>query len=358
MSDLRTAEVGAVQTIEFRAMGTQVLAAVASDSPEAASILAEVPAWFEAWEQVFSHYRENSELSLLNRAGGSVPVIVSEALWDVLQSALQVARYTGGLVSPTALDPMDTSSYVVSSEAAPRGIFTAPPTTRVHLGSWFSDGSHANRAVRRPSGSVDTGGSALTNWREIKLFPDGRSVQLPRGVGINFGSTGKGWAADKAADRLAKYGPSLVNVGGAISISGPVDGEGAGWPVGIDLPAVHLPGLSHYPSTVMLSIRTGGVATSGRDVRQWQPGDDLAHYIIDPRTGSPADTDIIAATTVAPSACAAEMASRVALLLGSSKGIEWLDDRPPLAGLLLLETGKVAYGSRMGDHLGSVDNRD
>src|SRR5438046_7556462 len=100
MADQATHIEEGLQRIEFRAMGSQMLAAVESDDPKVGSVLAEVPGWFAGWEQTMSRFKEDSELSRLNGTRGvSAPVPVSYTLWNMLQLALQAADYTGGLVT-------------------------------------------------------------------------------------------------------------------------------------------------------------------------------------------------------------------------------------------------------------------
>src|SRR5918911_1601161 len=110
-----------LQRIEFRAMGSQMLAAVESDDPKAGSDLAEVPGWFAGWEQTLSRFREDSELSRLNGPGGSGPVPVSDTLWNVLKLALEAANHTGGLVTPTVLDALEAAGYVTSFDEMTAG---------------------------------------------------------------------------------------------------------------------------------------------------------------------------------------------------------------------------------------------
>src|SRR5205823_10144570 len=97
----------------------------------------------------------------------------------------------------------------------------------------------------------------------------------------------------------------------------------------------------------------GGVATSGRDYRRWRKDGEWKHHIIDPRTGAPAETDVMSATVVAPTACAAEIGAKMAFLLGSHDGLEWLEERPSLAGLLVLENGQVLRSKRLEDFVWS-----
>ena len=73
MNDVMTVK---IQQIEFRAMGSEMLAAVRSDRPEVAALLEDVPRWFAEWEETLSRFRHESELSRLNRSGSDGPVAV------------------------------------------------------------------------------------------------------------------------------------------------------------------------------------------------------------------------------------------------------------------------------------------
>ena len=95
-----------MQQVEFRAMGCQMLAIVDDDTSETAEVLAEVPFWFEQWEQSLSRFREDSELSDLNRRSG-LAVRVSSVMWQVVRVALDVARQTDGLVVPHMLGALE-----------------------------------------------------------------------------------------------------------------------------------------------------------------------------------------------------------------------------------------------------------
>jgi thiamine biosynthesis lipoprotein len=72
-----------------------------------------------------------------------------------------------------------------------------------------------------------------------------------------------------------------------------------------------------------VSLRRGGVATSGTTARRWATG----HHLIDPRTGTPADTDVAEASVVAADAATAEALSKAAVLLGSKAAPPWLASR-------------------------------
>ncbi len=119
-----------------------------------------------------------------------------------------------------------------------------------------------------------------------------------------------------------------------MAVSGPL-GDGQPWAIGVADPR------PPERELALLLLDGGGVATSGRDHRRWLHGGQWNHHLIEPRTGQPARTDVLAATVIAGSASQAEIAAKVALLRGSREGLAWLESRPGLAGLLVLDDGTV-----------------
>ncbi len=299
-----------MEQLAFRAMGSHMLAILDRDGPDAAARLAAVPVWFEAWEQALSRFRPDSELSRLNRAAGQTQP-VSPVFGAVLRAALRAARRTGGLITPTLLTALEAAGYDRSFDDLPAG----------------------DRPARAPAPADPQA------WRGIVYAPRPRVVHVPPAVRLDFGGIAKGWAANQAAARLAAAGPALVDAGGDIAVSGPRRDRQA-WPIGVADPR------APNQDLLMLAIRRGGVATSGRDYRRWQQGGLWRHHILDPRTAQPALTDVISATVVGPTAEAAEVAAKAALILGSREGLAWIEVRPELAALLVLDNDRVVTSRR------------
>jgi FAD:protein FMN transferase len=304
-----------VNRVEFRAMGSQILAVVGGEDPRGEAQLAQVPRWFEGWEERLSRFRPESELSRLNRsAGRAIPV--SQVLWDVIDASLEAARSSCGVVVPTVLEALRAAGYdrtwdEMETPEAELANEEAPP---------------------------------VTDWRRIERNPRAHSVRLPVGTSLDLGGIGKGWAADRAAERLGRVGPALVDAGGDIAVSGPANG-GEPWPIGVADPR------HDGEQVALLKIDAGGVATSGRDYRRWRQGDTWRHHLIDPRTGRPAETDVLAATVVAPSTRLAEAAAKTVAILGSRDGLTWLESRPSLAGLAVLDDGTIVASLRLSSYV-------
>jgi thiamine biosynthesis lipoprotein len=296
---------------EFRAMGSHMMVALDTSSQVAERYLSFVPDWFENWEQALSRFRSDSELSRLNRFDNQ-PVTVSETLWEVFHTAREAEAYTGGLIRPTVLDALLQAGYDRTFQALPN--FGQPTFTNL---------------LELPSPTS-----------VIIVDEAHHTLNLPEGVHLDFGGIAKGWAADKASWRLKKYGPTLVDAGGDITVSGTLL-NGQSWPIGIRDP---FQPDNHFET---LAIKRGGVATSGIDYRRWQQGGIWNHHIIDPRTGLPATTDLMTVTVVAPDAVRAEAAAKAVLILGKAAGLDWLERDPSLAGILVMQTGEIFYSQGM-----------
>lgn len=306
-----------VHRLQFRAMGTDMLVCVDNGAEQPPIELAEVPNWFEEWEQTLSRFRVTSELSQLNRAG-SQPISVSETFWQVFQSALMAEKNTGGLVTPTVADAVREVGYDRD--------FTL-------LAGQTLDPFNSATGFIPPLDDV--------TWDEAT-----RTIYLPEGVRLDFGGIAKGWAAEQVVQRLKHHGPVLMNCGGDIAMSGALL-DGSPWEVGIFKPFDRSSGYIG-----MLYFEKGcGVATSATDRRRWMQGSVLRHHIIDPQTGLPAISDIVSATVVAPTAIEAEAAAKSVLIRGSAAGIEWLEADPNLAALVILNNGQILYSQRIHEYL-------
>jgi thiamine biosynthesis lipoprotein len=282
---------------QFRAMGTTVSLLIpeahAADGAEAVRTL------FADWEQTLSRFLPDSELACLNRHAGE-PVTVGPLLFTVLKAALAAARATSGLYDPTLLQQMIQLGYDRPFDELPA---TMPAATR----------------PQPPGGG----------WRAIQLDPARRCITLPAGVGIDLGGIAKGMAVDAALARLDQMGisPALVNAGGDLAVRGVPAALGQ-WPIAVS-------GRGH---SWVIPFHHGALATSGVAHRRWQQGTYIRHHLVDPRTGAPAQSGLWSVTVAAARCMQAEVAAKVAFLLGPDQGRSFLTTHS-LAGLLVREDG-------------------
>jgi thiamine biosynthesis lipoprotein len=310
---------------EFRAMGCAMAVLLDCETPQAVRAIRQVPDWFEEWEQAFSRFRPDSELNDLNAASG-IPFAASPDLWDVVQAALRAARWTDGLVVPTVRNSLERAGYDRSFDLL-----------------------HTNRSGRQaPTASIDPSGrlDGLSEWRNIRLNENQFTITLPPGVRLDLGGIAKGWSAWQAMLRLEEFGPALVDAGGDIAVSG-LQASGLPWCIDVADP------LQVQERLDQLALDRCGVATSGIDYRRWLQDGAWKHHIIDPRTGEPAQTNLLSVTVIAPDLFQAEAAAKAALILGSQAGQAWLEDQPQLNGLLALPDGRLQYTSDIQPYLWS-----
>jgi thiamine biosynthesis lipoprotein len=288
--------------IAFRAMGSQVNVWLETGE-DGTVILQQVPGWLEDIEAVLSRFRPTSELSYLNRQVGK-RVTVSDIMCTNIAQALMAARLTGGLVTPLVLRALVAAGY--------------------------------DRSFEMLQGTVTgrTEGVPLCDWEGIQLNETARRVWLPDQ--IDLGGTAKGWSAQLVANRLAGYGAALVDLGGDIV------GRGKPWAV-----QLHDPFQPDTPFTT-LTLHDEAVATSGTDYRRWGT---RQHHIIDPRTGIPADTDVVSATVIHPDAVLAETFAKAVLLQGSRAGLSWLAQQPQTAGAVFDREGRVLATENFQTHI-------
>jgi len=260
-----------METRRFRAMGTDIEFLV--DAAEAGEALAAAEEEFHRLEAILSRFRPESELSRLNDLGS---LEAGPELREVVALALEAREKTGGRFDPTVHDAVVSTGYDRSFElVAPDG--EAPST-----------GSSCGGAV-----SVE-----------------GFRIELGAQVRLDFGGIGKGYAAVRAARLLCAAGPALVNAGGDVAV------HGGTWPVGVET----------ADGCLTLELSAGALATSGRDRRRWRRNGRELHHLIDPKTGTSSDSDLLRLTVVASDAVEAEVWAKALYLQGEERALREADE--------------------------------
>ncbi len=170
----------------------------------------------------------------------------------------------------------------------------------------------------------------MPDWRRVVVDPTRHTISLPKGMGLDLGGIAKGWAVDQAISLLAGRGEALVDAGGDMRSSGAPGGTP--WPVAIE------DAFNPARPGPVLGLSQGAVATSSIGGRHWQRDGESRHHLIDPRTGRPSDSDLHTVTVLAPTTVQAEVAAKVALILGSKAGKRHLEAQG-LSGLLVERDG-------------------
>lgn len=239
-------------------------------------------------ESAWSRFVETSDISRLNHNTGQ-PLKVAPTTVKLVETMLEAWRMTGGLFDPSVLPALLEAGYVTSI-SDPTGYTSLPcRECSAHLDSFSF-------------GHVTLDGDCL--------------VTLPAGIAIDAGGLGKGLAADLVVAELLARGAAgaLVSIGGDLAAAGrPPEAEG--WRLDIEDP------FRADQTVSQISFSGGGVATSSTRSRRWIHNNSEQHHVIDPRTDTPSESDLVAVTVIAPCGWQAE-AHATALLLGGAIGFD------------------------------------
>jgi FAD:protein FMN transferase len=275
---------------DWRALGSGVRLLV--QDGDLAAARAAVELLLDEVDRTYSRFRDDSELTAVNRAGGRTSRI-SPLLARALGGAMEAARRSDGAVDPTVGRAMRVIGYDADFD------LVAGSTRALQL-----------RVAPVPG------------WSAVSFDAQDRTLRIPRDVELDLGSTGKGLAADLAAEAgLAAAGDGagvLVSLGGDIATAGRA--PAGGWRI---LVAEDSATPSDGEGEVV-AITGGAIATSSTTVRRWRSSEGVTiHHIVDPRTGLTAETPWRTATVAAATCEAANAASTAAIVLGDAAP-EWL----------------------------------
>lgn len=257
-----------------------------------------------AMDNAASRFRPDSEVSTLRNARGAA-TRVSPLMFEAVVVALAVAEWTDGAVDPTVGGCLEALGY-------DRDFSQVQTTT-------------ANEQLL----------CGAPGWHSIVLDHNRRTVSIPRGTLLDLGSSAKALSADRAARSIARVTGSgtLVSIGGDVSVAGRA--PDAGWAIGI----AHSSTAGPNELEQVVSVESGGLATSSTTVRAWSRNGQTVHHIVDPRSGRNVDP-CWSVVSVAGSSCVeANAASTAAFVWGASA-----PQRLTLAGLparLVSITGDV-----------------
>jgi thiamine biosynthesis lipoprotein len=299
--------------LTFDAMGSHVRLLIGEPGPgmpPAAAAAEQGRRFVEDFDAALSRFQPSSELCRLNQDRRE-RVPASELMRRAVEAGLVAAERSDGLVDPTLVDEIESAGYVASRTGM----------TGVPVADALAEAPSRQLAAPR----------AEQRWRGFAIDDEAGEVVRPPGLRFDTGGTGKGLAADMLAATLRGYSRFIVDCGGDIRIGG-ADALVHPYEVFVEHPITG--GRAH-----VLRLGSGGVATSGINVRIWRDTDGrFCHHLLDPASGEPAWTGLVGATALGDSALEAETLSKAALLSGPERGRQILSER---GGLLVHDSGWV-----------------
>lgn len=286
-------------------MGTRIaVEAWHEDAGVAASAIDAVIAEMHRIDTLMSHYRPESQLSLINRDAATRTVAADRELVDLIARSLEFSELTGG-----AFD-----------------------ITYASVGYLYDYREH-----RRPDDAQIEAALPAVNWRYVIVDREASTVRfLKAGVRIDLGGIAKGHAVDSGIRILRAHGivHGSVTAGGDSRILG--DRRGRPWIVGIRHP--------DDPGRVIarIPLEDAAISTSGDYERYFDEGGVRYHHIVDPDTGRSA-SGVRSVTVIGAEATLTDGLSTGLFVMGPERGLALINSRDDVDAVIVQSDGRVIY---------------
>ncbi len=255
---------------------------------------------FEALKKVdalMSTYKEDSEISILNREGKAQ---VSEETLEVIEDAIKFSNLTDGAFDITC---------------------------RPLINLW----KKAKKEEKVPTEEEIEEAISLVGYQRIIL--EGNQIRLEKkGMQIDLGGIAKGYAVDKAIEALKKNSikGALVNAGGDLYALG-TDPQGEKWQIGIQDPR------DEDKIIDIIKVKDKAVATSGDYRRYFTLEGKRFSHIVNPKTGLTVQDVPMSVTIIGPDATTTDALSTGVFVLGPEEGMKLIESLPEVEGMIISE---------------------
>jgi len=255
---------------------------------------------------LMSFHETDSDVSRLNGGAAAGPVRVHDWTYQVLDTALDMHRRSGG-VFDVAVAPALQKLGLLPGCSASSWPGNSPSKTGV------------NALTSRPSATLMArdGKTGVDGWDQpghddlagaIRLLPENQVRYAHHGVKIDLGGIAKGFAVDRAVEALRRHGiaAGLVNAGGDLSAFGPR----------AHAIAIRDPLRPERPMC-RIELDNAALASSGGRFDPMRSDAASGSAVIDPVTALPAQA-VLGATVCAPCCVIADALTKVVMNAGEA----------------------------------------
>jgi thiamine biosynthesis lipoprotein len=286
-------------------MGTFVEIQIQADTAEHGSqALKNAVDALHDYDRQISTYRDDSEMSKVNRLAADGPVQISDLTFDILKKSVKYNE-----LSKAAFD------------------ITGTPLFKL----W----KQAGKAGRLPTPAEIAEAKKYVGSDKIVLTENPKTVRFTvKGVKLTVEALAEGYAVDYAMTALKKVPgvqAALIDLGGEVACFG------RPWIVGIQDPFVPETDQFSEQARWRLSCQNICVSTSGNYRHFVTINGHRYSHIIDPRTGQPAEK-LPSVTILAPHTADADALATAVSVLGVKDGLKLLKSLPGVEALLVAGT--------------------
>lgn len=239
-------------------------------------------------EQTFSVNIENSELSSINNNIEN-EMKLSDDMFFVLNIAFCFAELSEGNFEPTIGNLVNVWNITSENPKIPSQI-------------------QIENALKK------------TNWKNVQLNSQNKSIKLLSECSLDLGGIVKGFACDKIVSILKQNNvkKAIIDLGGNVYVYGKKSNKEK-WRVGVKNP------FNPDETILTLEIDEGSVVTSGTYERYFEENGKRYHHILNSKTGFPVQNDIESVTVISKNSIIADVLSTTLFSLGYEKGKDFLE---------------------------------
>ena len=256
-------------------------------------------------DEMLSVINEKSEIFKLNNANGEQIKISSDTAL-LINRSIEINKDTNGA--------FDITLYPITKE-------------------WgFTTGNYKVPTQARIDELLKYVGS-----ENIILDNDNNSVSLNNHANIDLGGIAKGYAGRCAADIIKSEGitSAILNMGGNVQTIG-AKPDGNNWKIGIQDPN------DSSDIVGIVEVADKAVITSGGYERYFEDENgNIYRHIIDPKTGYPAETDIISVTVIGSDGMTCDALSTSLFVMGIEKSVEYIGTKHDYDVIIVSSDNKI-----------------
>ena len=286
-------------------MGTEVSVFLWSDDPEAGRVTIEAVFQEAARiDRLMSTYKDESEISKINREAANGPVKTGAELFELILRSIEISKLSGGKFDIT----------------------------------YESVGQHFDfRNRERPDAETTAAALDKIDYRHIELDEEKRTVSFRvDGVRINLGGIAKGYVVERGVEILRQNGitSGVVTAGGDSRLLG--DRRGRPFNIAIRDPR------KEGEVAMLIPLENEAISTSGDYERYFEEDGVRYHHIIAPSTGRPA-SGVHSASVIGPDAVMTDALSTSVFILGVDRGLTMISRLPAYEAIVIDSKGRVFY---------------
>jgi len=280
--------------------------AVAADSNTAKGCIEAAFAEITRVDELMSDYKNDSEISKVNRDAFERAVKVSESTYELLERSVEFSKLTRGAFDITVGPLVDLWR---SAEVA-----NLPPTD--------AELQQARSKVGYELLYLDA------NEMSVRFAADGMRVDL--------GGIGKGYAVDKAVEAMQKAGAlgGMVEIGGDIRCFGAPPPGKEQWRIGLQDARKIDEDIGEGKVLLVLELTDAAVATSGNYQRFAVIQGQRYSHILDAKTGSTSD-ELTSVTIISQEATEADALATAVSVMGVERGLALIEKTPQAEVILV-----------------------